>query len=170
MDDKIKAEIEKLLQGALEKIEEACQKAKLELERHEEKMSLFGHRLRQAEFYYEKGEHEVTQRHTFPIPGNGGIGVEFQGHLVCLKGVLMLSFLVIELCLPQTVTEEGHLLIVPLQFQFGLLAGLLYLFQGPLQELLYLCLYFIIHNSEFGLLRLRRTQLTAIGDLEAEGR
>ncbi|HHT9132530.1 MAG TPA: tetratricopeptide repeat protein [Candidatus Tripitaka californicus] len=58
MDDKIKAEIEKLLQGALKKIEEASQKAKLELERHEEKMSLFGHRLRQAEFYYEKGEHE----------------------------------------------------------------------------------------------------------------
>src|SRR3989338_8099633 len=95
--------------------------------------------------------HEVTQRHTFPIPGNWGIGVEFQGHLVCLKGVLVLSLLVIEFCLPQTVTEEGHLFLVPLQFQFGLLAGLLYLFQGTLQYLLYFCLFFVIHNSAFGL-------------------
>lgn len=64
--DRIKADrfaslttrLEKVLQGALKKIDEACQKAKLGLERHEEKMTLFGHRLRQAEFYYEKGEHE----------------------------------------------------------------------------------------------------------------
>ncbi len=54
----IKAKIEVILQGALKRIEESIQEAKLELERHQEKMALFGHRLKQAEFYYEKGEQE----------------------------------------------------------------------------------------------------------------
>ncbi len=56
--DKIKDELSKVLQEALKKIEEAVQRAKLELEKHQEKLALFGYRMRQAEFYYEKGEHE----------------------------------------------------------------------------------------------------------------
>ncbi|MFN3466804.1 MAG: tetratricopeptide repeat protein [Candidatus Brocadiales bacterium] len=56
--DIIKAEIEKALQGVMKKLEGVIQKAKQELERHEEKMAIFGHRLKQAEFYYEKGENE----------------------------------------------------------------------------------------------------------------
>lgn len=60
--DTTKAEIEGVLKEALKKIEEACQNAKQELERHEEKMALFGYRMRQAEFHYEKGEHEAALR------------------------------------------------------------------------------------------------------------
>lgn len=56
--NKIKAEMNKVLQEALKKIDEAIQKAKLEMERQQERMALFGHRLKQAEFYYERGENE----------------------------------------------------------------------------------------------------------------
>jgi tetratricopeptide (TPR) repeat protein len=53
-----KTDIEGLLQETLKKIEEAVQKAKQEMERHAERMVLFGHHLKEAEFYYEKGGNE----------------------------------------------------------------------------------------------------------------
>lgn len=42
----------------MKKIDDAIQKAKQEMERYQERMATFGHNLRQAEFYYEKGEHK----------------------------------------------------------------------------------------------------------------
>lgn len=53
-----KTDPEGVLQETLKKIEEVVQKAKQEMERHAERMVLFGHHLKQAEFYYEKGENE----------------------------------------------------------------------------------------------------------------